>query len=273
MSGRIMLTAIVILFFVVILMVCLHLYARWYLVRARRRQIRRHRRRTNLVFYMDSANPDSAATGTAPTRGLDASVLKSIPIFVYSSKTHPDPTPECAVCLSEFEENETGRTLPKCRHSFHIECIDMWFHSHSTCPLCRTQVEPCSAPENPAEFVISVVDPAANEPGSSSGLCSDCEHEEGQMGPASSSIAARRKPMELAGVSIEVPRRNENFRDESDSPAGQSGFRSPMSRMLSFTRILSRDRRASTSPTSDIEQGNDETRQTQVDPGRLSMLK
>ncbi|KAE8076800.1 hypothetical protein FH972_015425 [Carpinus fangiana] len=259
-----MLTAIVILFFVVILMVCLHLYARWYLVRARRRHSRRHRRRTNLVFYMDSPNPESAATVSAANRGLDASVLKSIPVFVYSSKTHPDMTPDCAVCLSEFEENETGRTLPKCRHSFHIECIDMWFHSHSTCPLCRTSVEPDSVPENPAEFVISVVDPAGNDPGSSSELCSDCQCDEEQTGQASSSIAARRKPMELAGVSIEVPRRNENFRDESgrDSPSGQGGFRSPMSRMLSFTRILSKDRRAS--PTSDIERGIDETRQTQV---------
>lgn len=266
LSGKIMLTAIVILFFVVILMVCLHLYARWYLVRARRRHSRRHRRRTNLVFYMDSANPESAATVSAANRGLDASVLKSIPVFVYSSKTHPDMTPDCAVCLSEFEENETGRTLPKCRHSFHIECIDMWFHSHSTCPLCRTSIEPDSVTENPAEFVISVVDPAGNEPGSSSGLCSDCQCEEEQTGQPSSSIAARRKPMELAGVSIEVPRRNENFRDESacDSPSGQGGFRSPMSRMLSFTRILSRDRRASASPTSDIERGIDETRQTQV---------
>lgn len=120
-----------------------------------------------------------------------------------------------------------------------------------------------------------MVDPAVNEPASSSGLCSDCEHEEDQMGQASSSIAARRKPMELAGVSIEVPRRNENFRDEPscDSPAGQGGFKSPMSRMLSFTRILSRDRRASLSPTSDIERGNDETRQTQVDSGRFSMVK
>ena len=47
---------------------------------------------------------------------------------------------ECAVCISEFQENEQGRILPLCGHSFHTECIDMWLYSHSTCPLCRALV-------------------------------------------------------------------------------------------------------------------------------------
>lgn len=33
------------------------------------------------------------------------------------------------------------RILPKCRHEFHAECIDMWFSSHSTCPLCRSTID------------------------------------------------------------------------------------------------------------------------------------
>ncbi|EPS66911.1 hypothetical protein M569_07866, partial [Genlisea aurea] len=49
---------------------------------------------------------------------------------------------ECAVCLAEFDESDVVRLLPKCNHSFHIECIDTWFRSHSTCPLCRSPVEP-----------------------------------------------------------------------------------------------------------------------------------
>ncbi|KAJ9154523.1 hypothetical protein P3X46_027846 [Hevea brasiliensis] len=268
LSGRIMLSAIVILFFVVILMVCLHLYARWYLFHARRRQIRRARtRRTNLVFYVDPSNP-TATHVTQPSRGLDGAVLKSLPVFVYSSKTHPDSI-ECAVCLSEFEENEKGRTLPKCNHNFHIECIDMWFHSHSTCPLCRSPVEP--VPEKPAQ-----VDSSSEiiEIGSSTGLCSTCQHEEENVGASTSSFMGRRKPAELVGVTIEVPRRNGNFENESgtDSPV----YRSPMSRMLSFTRILSRERRGNLSPCagnptswggsvseSDLERGRDEIQQTQ----------
>lgn len=33
-----------------------------------------------------------------------------------------------------------GRKLPKCEHVFHMECIDMWLHSHATCPVCRAAV-------------------------------------------------------------------------------------------------------------------------------------
>lgn len=234
LSGKIMLSAIIVLFFVVILMVCLHLYARWYLLRARRRNLRRnrHNRRTHILFHEDR----SAAAVSAASRGLDESVLKSLPVFVYSSKTHPEPILECAVCLSEFEENETGRLLPKCKHSFHIECIDMWFHSHSTCPLCRCAVEPGPESENPGDVVLNVCEPESTEPGSSSGLCSECSGSRSFR--QTSSFGPRRKPMNIA-----VPSRSESFgRPEAESPSGQA-FRSPMSRMLSLKRILSRDRK------------------------------
>ncbi|KAG6665768.1 hypothetical protein CIPAW_02G183000 [Carya illinoinensis] len=47
----------------------------------------------------------------------------------------------CAVCLCEFEDDEE-LTLPACRHSFHVPCIDMWLYSHSTCPICRSKATP-----------------------------------------------------------------------------------------------------------------------------------
>ncbi|KAK7291810.1 hypothetical protein RIF29_07252 [Crotalaria pallida] len=59
---------------------------------------------------------------------------------------------ECSVCLSDLEEGEEVRKLPRCKHSFHVQCIDMWLHSHFDCPVCRTPVGPSShrfaAPEN-----------------------------------------------------------------------------------------------------------------------------
>ncbi|KAJ7297170.1 hypothetical protein O6H91_Y076100 [Diphasiastrum complanatum] len=48
----------------------------------------------------------------------------------------------CAVCLSEFQEGEKTRLLPKCGHVFHLECIDIGLFSHSTCPLCRVSLIP-----------------------------------------------------------------------------------------------------------------------------------
>jgi hypothetical protein len=49
---------------------------------------------------------------------------------------------ECSVCLEKFAEDESLRLLPKCSHVFHSECIDVWFLSHSTCPLCRVSLKP-----------------------------------------------------------------------------------------------------------------------------------
>ncbi|KAF8394598.1 hypothetical protein HHK36_020812 [Tetracentron sinense] len=260
-SGKVMLCATVILFTVIVLIVCLHIYARWFLLRTRRRNLRRSR---NLIFYTDAVSVAS--------RGLDASVLQSLPVFVYSTKTHNEVT-ECAVCLSEFEENEKGRLLPKCNHSFHIDCIDMWFHSHSTCPLCRDPVNPeitvpVTESPGPGDVVITVGESEEAEP--SSGLCPSCQHGENETArfssqwvASSSSLGPRRKPLEMVGISIEVPRRNEDFRSLEEeqrlggSPGvqgfkspGVQGFKSPGSRMLSLKRILGIDRRDGISPSS-----------------------
>ncbi|XP_020227368.1 RING-H2 finger protein ATL2 [Cajanus cajan] len=229
LSGKIMLSAIILLFFVVLVMLCLHIYARWYLRRARRRHLRRIRR-TQLVFHNDAVHP------AAVPRGLDAAVLASLPVFSYDPKAHPENAPECAVCLSEFEPGEPGRVLPKCNHSFHSECIDMWFHSHDTCPLCRAPVEPPPEPE-----VVIIIRESEPEPGTGSGPF------EGANRSGSSSVGERRKPS-LVGVSVEVPPRDES--SGFDSPSTQSAFRSPMSRMLSFTRMLSRERKGGVSPSS-----------------------
>ncbi|KAJ0453710.1 putative transcription factor C2H2 family [Helianthus annuus] len=77
---------------------------------------------------------------SSTSSGLNASVLKSLPpVFVYS-KTKTNVVEDCAVCLSEFEENDKCLVLPNCKHCFHSACIHMWFSNHSTCPLCRSPV-------------------------------------------------------------------------------------------------------------------------------------
>ncbi|GLJ38371.1 hypothetical protein SUGI_0781410 [Cryptomeria japonica] len=73
--------------------------------------------------------------------GLDKESIDALPMFVYKSQSSKEEH-ECAVCLSQFEESEKVRMLTNCDHVFHTECIDMWFYSHTTCPLCRTNVQP-----------------------------------------------------------------------------------------------------------------------------------
>ncbi|KAE8666474.1 hypothetical protein F3Y22_tig00112498pilonHSYRG00198 [Hibiscus syriacus] len=49
-------------------------------------------------------------------------------------------TLECTICLNEFEDDEMLRLIPKCSHVYHLDCIDAWLSSHSTCPACRTDL-------------------------------------------------------------------------------------------------------------------------------------
>nr|GMD01160.1 RING-H2 finger protein ATL46-like [Ipomoea batatas] len=71
--------------------------------------------------------------------GLDQAFIDALPVFMYREivGSKDRETLDCAVCLSEFLETHKLRLLPMCGHAFHINCIDTWLLSNSTCPLCR----------------------------------------------------------------------------------------------------------------------------------------
>lgn len=74
--------------------------------------------------------------------GIDRTIIESLPVFRFGSLSGQKDGLECAVCLSRFDPSEVLRLLPKCKHAFHIECVDTWLDAHSTCPLCRYRVDP-----------------------------------------------------------------------------------------------------------------------------------
>ncbi|KAL5974047.1 hypothetical protein ACLOJK_030709 [Asimina triloba] len=74
--------------------------------------------------------------------GIDRVVIESLPVFRFASLRGQKEGLECAVCLCRFEPSEVLRLLPKCKHAFHVECVDTWLDAHSTCPLCRYRVDP-----------------------------------------------------------------------------------------------------------------------------------
>ena len=43
----------------------------------------------------------------------------------------------CAICL---ESSKEMREIKKCRHVYCSACISKWFSEHSTCPVCRADV-------------------------------------------------------------------------------------------------------------------------------------
>ncbi|CAA7022188.1 unnamed protein product [Microthlaspi erraticum] len=73
--------------------------------------------------------------------GVDQSLIDTLPVFHYKSIVGLKISPfDCPVCLCEFETEDKLRLLPKCSHAFHVDCIDTWLLSHSTCPLCRSNL-------------------------------------------------------------------------------------------------------------------------------------
>ncbi|XP_010441131.1 PREDICTED: RING-H2 finger protein ATL46-like, partial [Camelina sativa] len=86
--------------------------------------------------------------------GLDQAFIDALPVFHYkeivaSGGGAQEPF-DCAVCLCEFSEKDKLRLLPTCSHAFHLNCIDTWLQSNSTCPLCRgTLFSPGFSMENP----------------------------------------------------------------------------------------------------------------------------
>ncbi|KAJ3673204.1 hypothetical protein LUZ60_006578 [Juncus effusus] len=88
-----------------------------------------------------SSEPEISTDSTvAVPQGLDSKIIKSLPFIVFKSEDFKNCGIDCAVCLSEVSNGEEARILPKCNHGFHLDCIDMWLFSHSTCPLCRCPV-------------------------------------------------------------------------------------------------------------------------------------
>ncbi|KAF4399410.1 hypothetical protein G4B88_022493 [Cannabis sativa] len=140
LTGKIMVVAIIVFFVVVVFVIFLHLYAKWFWWRIEEdtassgQQSSTRRRRRRFVFA-----PGQDPNIVTLRSGLDTSVLQSIPVLVFQPEDFKDGL-ECAVCLSDLAQGEKARLLPKCNHGFHVDCIDMWFQSHSTCPICRNSV-------------------------------------------------------------------------------------------------------------------------------------
>ncbi|KAL8111872.1 RING-H2 finger protein ATL46-like [Apium graveolens] len=100
--------------------------------------------------------------------GLDQAFIDALPVFLYKEIKGLKEPFDCAVCLCEFSELDKLRLLPLCSHAFHIDCIDTWLLSNSSCPLCRgTLFMPGFSMENP---IFDFDDPRLDEDGFSGSI-------------------------------------------------------------------------------------------------------
>nr|XP_043626656.1 E3 ubiquitin-protein ligase ATL42-like [Erigeron canadensis] len=96
--------------------------------------------RASSLHYLNQENLGELPRFGARVSGIDKTVIESLPFFRFSSLKGWRNGLECSICLSKFEDVEILRLLPKCKHAFHIDCVDQWLEKHSGCPLCRCKV-------------------------------------------------------------------------------------------------------------------------------------
>ncbi|KAF8389310.1 hypothetical protein HHK36_026003 [Tetracentron sinense] len=121
------------------------------------------------LFKSPNTDPEDSETVTAfegqlqqlfhlHDSGVNQSFIDTLPVFLYKTIIGLKNPFDCAVCLCEFEAEAKLRLLPKCSHAFHLECIDTWLLSHSTCPLCRSNLLPDFSPNNCCSPIVLVLE-------------------------------------------------------------------------------------------------------------------
>ncbi|KAL8494921.1 hypothetical protein ACS0TY_019187 [Phlomoides rotata] len=88
--------------------------------------------------------PEYASAAAAPpgstAGGLDDSKINSCTELVVISDSRINISPDCntcSICLDSYVPKDTVRSIAKCEHCFHAECIELWLRKNSTCPVCR----------------------------------------------------------------------------------------------------------------------------------------
>ncbi|PON68980.1 43kDa postsynaptic protein [Trema orientale] len=82
---------------------------------------------------------------SSPCHQLDLKVeLKDeLPIVLFDEELRKRDS-QCCVCLGDFVMKEELLQVPSCKHVFHVDCIHLWLHTNTTCPLCRCSVLPAT---------------------------------------------------------------------------------------------------------------------------------
>ncbi|XP_054800129.1 E3 ubiquitin-protein ligase ATL41-like [Prosopis cineraria] len=144
---KVMLAAAFTLFAIIFFIIVFHFYARR--LRLSRQLSLLDRRLDDQPVYQFSThqvlpvNVESSSPNH-DRQGLDPSVIASIPKLWYkhTDQFNDGEAVECSVCLATIGEDATVRVLPNCKHVFHVDCVDTWFGTNTTCPICRTVAEP-----------------------------------------------------------------------------------------------------------------------------------
>ncbi|XP_051144094.1 RING-H2 finger protein ATL22-like [Andrographis paniculata] len=86
---------------------------------------------------LDFPSGEDGQPSPAAARGLDESKINACTELVVL-RTNPEEFNACSICLEGYCPEEQLRSIAKCQHSFHAQCIEQWLSKSTTCPVCRT---------------------------------------------------------------------------------------------------------------------------------------
>lgn len=81
----------------------------------------------------------SEASSGQNSPGVDQNFLDSLDRVPKKSLSADD---SCAICATPYLDDKYPLVVNlKCKHSFDLECITPWLKLHTTCPMCRAEVQ------------------------------------------------------------------------------------------------------------------------------------
>ncbi|WOG92147.1 hypothetical protein DCAR_0311407 [Daucus carota subsp. sativus] len=132
--------------------------------------------------------------------GLKKEVREMLPIIVFKESFSVKDT-QCSVCLGDYQAEDKLQQIPVCGHTFHMECIDLWLATHTTCPLCRLSLLASRASEKPTDSQSNETDQSPESP--------DVENHDENSPPSSSQLSG--EPQVNEQIFNIVQQTNENF--------------------------------------------------------------
>ncbi|KAI3839044.1 hypothetical protein MKX03_028682 [Papaver bracteatum] len=129
---------IIIIFSLLLILCLLCLYARW-LYRYRRSSLSFPTTTATAMATINTTLLPDPPSGD-PLSGLDQDTINSFPVILHHSDDPNSAETQCSICLSVLQDEEKVKVLPGCNHCYHLECVDKWLSTQSSCPLCRASL-------------------------------------------------------------------------------------------------------------------------------------
>ncbi|XP_028773752.1 RING-H2 finger protein ATL13-like [Neltuma alba] len=164
--------------------------------------------------------------------GVDQSFIDTLPVFPYKAIIGLKNPFDCAVCLSEFEPEDKLRLLPKCSHAFHMDCIDTWLLSHSTCPICRACLLNDFSSSNGCSPIVLVLESGSDN------NSREIAPETDEIGSRSTRLDSNPDSREVVTVKLGKIRNVDNNNGEGSSSIGDNADARRCFSMGSFSYVM-----------------------------------